>query len=812
MTQPAKLGTTLLAIALAAGAQQLAADYQQILRPKLAQQVTLEDASANWDLLHFRFQSGTMAMAEPLASLGTARETTAVFQGRGELDVAAPNAIERQQMQLLEGHDSIAVSFTQAVFRFADGAVWRKALGSSVRFQPIADASPLSAILEDRVHTIEQNGFDDGVRQLFALETTPDDMAAGFPWLLADLRTADFGWIEADFDPLDAEAVEVHRLAQRAGFGVDVFDDVWTHFPVGSLAAAAPGNIGSLPPPCTLQNYDLNVTIPGNLDIQAQATLDVTNAVSSRRGLLLALDSNLRVTQASLAGGDAIEFLQPRDPGGMPSPNFQGGWLYLRLPRPLASGAPVRIALSYHGKQVVQSVGNGNFFARSEGWYPSNVYGPPFQRARFQLHFQNNKKYTLVATGVLEGSRVEGDFEESDWTTPAPLTVAGFALGDYHKLTAPVTLAGGQKVTVNVLVNNSPDDVLQSINIAEDSIPDTMALGTLDPKRLAPQAMAQVNAALQFMADYYGPYPYSSLSVVPIPGDYGQGWPGLLYLSSLSFLDSTQLHELGVPESALEQIGGTFRAHETSHQWWGHRVSWATPHDQWLSEGFANASALLFQQASEGDDAMLTTLRGWRHDLESKNRYGHIHDQVGPLWLGSRLVSSADPEAYQIVTYDKGGYVLYMLRQMLRDTRSKNPDAAFIAMMRDFTSTYANRDASTADFQAVVEKHMNQAMDLVQDGSMNWFFQEYVYGTGIPRLKFSATLAASGSGTKVTMTIDNPNQWRGLLPFYLWQDKKYVRGQVSVLQPQEVVQLNVPFQVTKVDANHFLDMLVDVAQ
>src|SRR5437016_14608981 len=50
---------------------------------------------------------------------------------------------------------------------------------------------------------------------------------------------------------------------------------------------------------------------------------------------------------------------------------------------------------------------------------------------------------------------------------------------------------------------------------------------------------------------YFGPYPYKHLAVtsLPISYSYGQGWPGLIYLWSGSFLDATQRHEIGLPEA-----------------------------------------------------------------------------------------------------------------------------------------------------------------------------------------------------------------------------------------------------------------------
>src|SRR5204862_430341 len=81
--------------------------------------------------------------------------------------------------------------------------------------------------------------------------------------------------------------------------------------------------------------------------------------------------------------------------------------------------------------------------------------------------------------------------------------------------------------------------------------------------------------------------------------------------------------------------------------------------------------------------------------------------EAGPITLGSRLATDRTPAAYQALVYYKGAFVLHMLRMMMRDGSSATqPDAAFIALMQDFATTYAGQTASTADFQHVVEKHI----------------------------------------------------------------------------------------------------------
>ncbi|HYO16347.1 MAG TPA: hypothetical protein VE685_24370 [Thermoanaerobaculia bacterium] len=68
--------------------------------------------------------------------------------------------------------------------------------------------------------------------------------------------------------------------------------------------------------------------------------------------------------------------------------------------------------------------------------------------------------------------------------------------------------------------------------------------------------------------------------------------------------------------------------------------------------------------------------------------------------MGFRLTTARTPSAGGMM-YPKGGYVLHMLRMMLHDPGSKDPDARFSEMMKDYTKTYGGGNASTADFQKV---------------------------------------------------------------------------------------------------------------
>src|ERR1041384_1923994 len=87
--------------------------------------------------------------------------------------------------------------------------------------------------------------------------------------------------------------------------------------------------------------------------------------------------------------------------------------------------------------------------------------------------------------------------------------------------------------------------------------------------------------------------------------------------------------------------------HEVAHQWWGHIVGWASFHDQWLSEGFADFSAGVCLQAAERkSDKYLTYGQRARETITEKNQYGRRANDAGPLWMGLRLNTYKTPGAY----------------------------------------------------------------------------------------------------------------------------------------------------------------------
>jgi len=194
-----------------------------------------------------------------------------------------------------------------------------------------------------------------------------------------------------------------------------------------------------------------------------------------------------------------------------------------------------------------------------------------------------------------------------------------------------------------------------------------------------------------------------------------------------------------------------------------------------------------------------------------KNNFGIAPNDAGPLWMGQRLISPRTENAYQNVTYPKGAFILQMLRSIMYS--QQDGDKPFIAMMHDFVESHHDKLASTESFKAIVEKHMSKIMDLEGNGRMDWFFNEWVYGTQIPKYHLDYQLTSvSGGKTNLHMTITQSevdDQFRMLVPVFA----DFGKGMVPIGQlgmngnSSRSLDVPLPMQPKKVALNAYKDML-----
>jgi aminopeptidase N len=263
---------------------------------------------------------------------------------------------------------------------------------------------------------------------------------------------------------------------------------------------------------------------------------------------------------------------------------------------------------------------------------------------------------------------------------------------------------------------------------------------------MADPALADAQNASRIYNAYFGKLPYSRIAMTQQPAaNFGQAWPTLVYMPYLAYVDTTQRNQLIGTRGGTDTFWRYVAPHEIAHQWWGHIIGWDSYHDQWMSEGFAEFSASLYVQFIRGNDKFVDFWEDLRRQIveaspATKDRKPYT---VGPVTQGYRLNNGKTGGVARFLIYPKGAYILHMLRMMMY-AQNKGGDVRFQEMMKDFVKTHFNQPVSTEDFKAIVEKHMTPEMNVDNTGKMDWFFNQWVYGTQVPAYKLEYQLGSDG--------------------------------------------------------------------
>jgi hypothetical protein len=134
-------------------------------------------------------------------------------------------------------------------------------------------------------------------------------------------------------------------------------------------------------------------------------------------------------------------------------------------------------------------------------------------------------------------------------------------------------------------------------------------------------------------------------------------------------------------------------------------------------------------------------------------------------------------------------------------------------MMHDFVSSHVDRPASTESFKAVADRHIPKSLDLQQNGRLDWFFDERVYGTDIPHYDFQYQTSAGAQGkTKLHMVITQSGvseRFAMLVPVFADFGKGFVRlGQLPAIgNSAKTYDVELPSQPKKVALNAYKEIL-----
>ena len=138
-----------------------------------------------------------------------------------------------------------------------------------------------------------------------------------------------------------------------------------------------------------------------------------------------------------------------------------------------------------------------------EHWYPNSANGHLGEYTTYDLTFRSPKGVKVIATGTPVSASTEGGREVSSWKSEAPITVAGFNLGDFKK---EETKLDKPDMLVQSYANANPPSMVAGIQ-------NTGALGSMSTFLLNQKALAEGALALRVYSDYFGALPYKRLAM-----------------------------------------------------------------------------------------------------------------------------------------------------------------------------------------------------------------------------------------------------------------------------------------------------------
>ena len=162
-------------------------------------------------------------------------------------------------------------------------------------------------------------------------------------------------------------------------------------------------------------------------------------------------------------------------------------------------------------------------------------------------------------------------------------------------------------------------------------------------------------------------------------------------------------------------------AHEIAHQWFGNMATEKSFGHLWLSEGFATYFTILYFENKYGKDTATKMLKEGRDQVIAHSKES-----------GKPVVDTSETDYMKLLnpnSYQKGGWVLHMLRKELGDS-------IFWRSIRKYYSTYAGSIADTRDLQKVIEN--------VSGKNLKQFFDQCLYTSGQPELEIIWKYDAAG--------------------------------------------------------------------
>jgi len=630
-----------------------------------------------------------------------------VFLGEGRVTLEPPDPVEAGQLELFTGQSRLDAEFGEAVLVVGLDAAVEAMLGKTPVEPDVVTAARAEVLYDEWRGRREREVL--GVERSLLADALGDPGAEGyFAALFRGAEPGDFVYLVdpasreqvtlGRFTPLDATEKEKRRILkeisreQRKGRLIGLEQDdlgTWDTWLSASLRNAQ-GQPRPGSPAFEPSKYTLDVTVDEKLRLSGSARIDLATVIPGSRSVLIRV-ADLEVSKVTDAMGADLFFQTT------PSANE----LAVVLPAGM-SDAPAIVV--HFESRPIEKDWNVYRLLDTQSWYPQTG---EVSRAAHDVTFHWPKGLDLMAAGRLVDGGEAGGQRWERRVFDVPILAYTFELGNFDLVTAK---AG--HVDIRFAFG---------------------AGATLTGRGTRESVMQAVKDSLTYFEEIFGPYPFDELTVVTASRGFSQSLPGFMTLSDFILNDLGMWNRFyGLEDRRLVV------AHEMAHQWWGDHVGWASYRDQWMSEALASYSALLFARERLNNELSGVNLtEGWYQAVSARLPDGSTIESVGPIVLGWRLISSRASDAYQPIVYMKGAVIMDMLAHSLGED-------VFPKVLRQVVKAWGGRTISTEDLFSAIET--------VTSTDLDPFTAQYVYGTGLPEVLYSARFEKTADGWLVKGT------------------------------------------------------------
>lgn len=557
-------------------------------------------------------------------------------------------------------------------------------------------------------------------------------------FVLANSALGKFGQSVYLYDPLSSEEVSLYvnpweRVAERTLTLVCGY----SNYSNGKAATINGLNKDQI----SVSHYDIVTRIDSKAKISVEASLTclIERPIQVVR---LTGPTRMNIDSVRLNDNEPVAFVTIEDSASNRSD------LWLAFERIATPGDTVR--LKFYGQPDLPSrLSAGYIEMYASNWFP--VYSN--QRASFSMEFHTPRDQTLVVSGKMMTRQVTRNELVTLWTQELPSSRVCFSLG----LNRTYNFTNDKGSPVGVAYN-------PRLIIDRDY--------TLDREK---QIAEELSNAMALLSHNFGPYQFSTVTATPMPGLVSESFPSVIALGARTLGQTEKFTADPYLYSSM-----------IAAQWWGAVVDHRGYHDAWLTYGLVRYSAYMYLQATRGNPAVFELLDRDADDIFSAcPHFLSSTRECGPLALGERTAGINTTEISELVIYRKAAWVFHMLRNMLLDLGSMS-DELFLDMMREWYRTKKGKLVSTAEFIQLTEKYTKADMD--------WFFDQFIYGTELPTYHFSYELNQLPDGR--TQAICNVRQ-EGVsdnFKMYVPLEIEFVTGQRAYLrllidQPRGEIEL-----------------------